>query len=62
MCEQPDKAGTRVMSAVKSLQVLVLKHVGEEEDQIFQALHARLSAKDNAALTVLLHKEGRKLA
>lgn len=37
-------------------------HVREEEDEIFPAYHDRMSPQQNRRLTMLLHKEGLKLA
>lgn len=38
------------------------QHVREEEDTIFPALQARLSAEENSQLTLAMNKEGFKLA
>jgi hemerythrin superfamily protein len=40
----------------------VMHHVREEEDEIFPTYHGRMSPQQNRHLTLMVHKEGLKLA
>jgi hemerythrin superfamily protein len=60
--EQMDKASPEFVQLAKRLRTLIETHVREEEDQIFPALQSKLDAEENKKLTLLMHKEGVKLA
>lgn len=57
-----DKDSPKWMKKLKVLEDLVAEHVREEEDELFPALRARLSAEENAHLTKAMNREGIKLA
>lgn len=47
---------------VRAFQACVAHHVREEEDEVFPRFHDALPAQQNGRLTLLMHKEGLKLA
>jgi hemerythrin superfamily protein len=47
---------------VRALQACVTHHVREEETEVFPQFHARMSPQQNARLTLMVHREGLKLA
>lgn len=60
--EQRPKNTTSWLDKARELRRELEKHMREEEDTIFPALHAKLDKEHNAALTSALNKEGFKLA
>ncbi|MBU6373193.1 MAG: hemerythrin domain-containing protein [Alphaproteobacteria bacterium] len=60
--DQMRKDDPRWIQMLRALQELVLQHVREEEQDVLPQLRDRLSRADNKRLTMLLHKEGMKLA
>lgn len=50
------------LGKARALAKLVKEHVREEEEIVYPALKARLTAKENAHLTRAMHREGLKLA
>lgn len=50
------------LAKLREFRAALEKHVREEEDTIFPALQARLSAEENSQLTTAMNKEGFKLA
>lgn len=46
----------------RAFREAVAQHVREEEDEVFPAYHARMSPQQNRRLTLLVHREGLKLA
>jgi hemerythrin superfamily protein len=47
---------------VRALQTCVAHHVREEETDVFPRFHAQMSPQQNARLTLMVHREGLKLA
>lgn len=47
---------------VRALQACAAHHVREEETEVFPHFHGQLSPQQNRRLTLLMHKEGLKLA
>jgi len=47
---------------MRALQACVAHHVREEEDEVFPAFHDRLTPQQSTRLTLMLHREGMKLA
>lgn len=47
---------------VRAFQACVAHHVREEEAEVFPRFHARLSPQQNRRITMLMHREGLKLA
>jgi hemerythrin superfamily protein/ElaB/YqjD/DUF883 family membrane-anchored ribosome-binding protein len=47
---------------MRAFQACVAHHVREEEDEVFPRFHNALNAQQNGRLTLLMHKEGLKLA
>jgi len=60
--EKMPKESPAFIAKVREFRGRIEEHVREEEDQIFPALKAKLSAEQNKALTSLMNKEGFKLA
>lgn len=60
--EKMPKESPAFIAKVREFRRRIEEHVREEEDQIFPALKAKLSAEQNKALTALMNKEGFKLA
>lgn len=60
--QMKDKASETFMSLVKALRSTVETHVREEEDEIYPAFIGKMSEAQNKKLTLLMHKEGMKLA
>ncbi len=56
------KDSERFMEIVRKFRTDLEQHVREEEDTLFPALKASLSAEDNKMLTMAMNKEGFKLA
>lgn len=56
------KDDPRWIQMLRALQELVTQHVRDEEHSVFPQLRSRLSRTDNKRLTMLLHKEGMRLA
>lgn len=56
------KDSERFLDIVRQFRAHIEKHVREEEDELFPALKAKLSAEQNATLTKAMNKEGLKLA
>jgi hemerythrin superfamily protein len=50
------------LAKLREFRAALEKHVREEEETIFPALQARLSADENSQLTTAMNKEGFKLA
>lgn len=50
------------MSRVSDFRSAIEKHIREEEQTIFPALHSRLSTEENAKLTSMMNKEGFRAA
>jgi len=50
------------LGALEDLRDLIEGHVREEEDELFPMLHERLSRDENRRLTMLVHREGVRLA
>lgn len=50
------------IATLHALQELVIQHVREEEQDVYPHFRQRLSRADNRRLTMMLHKEGMKLA
>jgi hemerythrin superfamily protein len=57
-----EKAGPQFISRARDLAEIFRTHVREEEDDVFPAFRERLSKEENAKLTLLMHREGLKLA
>jgi hemerythrin superfamily protein len=60
--QMKDKASEKFMDLVRALRTYVEKHVREEEDEIFPAFREKMSEAQNKKITLLMHKEGIKLA
>ncbi len=60
--QMKDKASERFMELARALRTTVETHVREEEDEIFPAFLAKMSEAESKKLTLLMHKEGMKLA
>ncbi len=60
--EQLPKDDPSWIERVREFQAWVANHVREEEDEIFPRFHDRMSPQQNGKLTLLLHREGLKLA
>lgn len=56
------KDDPRWLGTARGLHKLIGEHVREEEEIVFPALQARLTARENAHLTRAMHREGLKLA
>lgn len=61
LTEMP-KDSPSFLSKVAEFRAELEKHVREEEDEIFPALHAKLGEEQNSHLTLAMNKEGFKLA
>lgn len=60
--EMLSKEDPNWMSRLRDFHQLVQAHIREEEDQIFPAFRDTLSAEQNTAITLKVHREGIKLA
>lgn len=60
--EMMPKTSAGWLPKVAEFRAAIEKHVREEEDKIFPALQAKLTADENAKLTAAMNKEGFKLA
>lgn len=60
--ENMPKESPAFLTKVSEFRAAIEKHAGEEENQIFPTLKAKLSPEKNKALTALMNKEGFKLA
>ena len=60
--EQIDKSSPRWLERVRELKTDIEAHVRKEEDEIFPALRASMSAEENKALTGRMNREGFKVA
>lgn len=56
------KDDPRWIQMLRALEELVTQHVRDEEHSVFPQLRSRLARADNKRLTMLLHKEGMRLA
>ena len=60
--ENMPKESPAFLAKVREFRRSIEEHAGEEENQIFPTLKAKLSPEKNKALTAMMNKEGFKLA
>lgn len=60
--EQLDTSSTDWLKRLRQLKADIEAHVRKEEDEIYPALRAKLSAEENKALTNRMNREGLKVA
>ena len=60
--ENMPKEGPAFLEKVRAFRAEIEDHMREEEEELFPALKARLSAEENKELTLAMNKEGFKLA
>lgn len=56
------KQSDQWMAKMRELQQMVLQHMREEEEDIYPHFQQKLSESQNRKLTMMLHKQGMKLA
>lgn len=60
--ENTPSTSPKWLEKVKEFRAALEKHIREEEDQLFPELRAQLSEEKNKALTLVMNKEGFKVA